>query len=640
MSTSTNPVSPVPSAPSATLPKFKFKSRLADTIVAGTPLIWAQTVEPTLFFSTERNFLLKFYRRQNPAVYRFSATGRLDEYREYQAGVEYPDPYRTQANTFVRNLGATGLVEWFARQPPETNGQQHPEADGKSLPPATRSIVDGIQGEDGDSFSPDSFAPFGSVFFLLDVDAELQHLGGSRHSNPRLARFIEEVSPRLLEQSKAVVVMSHTLDIPEELEHEMVIVEDELPGEDKLSFLVHAAGRQFRDTVTVGDRVEVRDEALVVTPDQCEMLVGQLKGLTQREADNCLARAVTENKAKRHRNHDHPKEFDLAVIRSERVKAVRKNSALEIIEPTGGLELVGGLTDFKAWVHDNRPFFNNHYLSEGIPSPKGIVLFGSGGVGKSHTIACLGKELNRTVLRWDVGASKAGIVGQTEANVRRALRDAKAQSPCIFFIDEAGKLFPNARGGVGATLDGGVSSGIYASLLTFQQENDGGVLLAMACNDDIQNFPAPALRRGRIDGVFYIGLPEPAERTQVVTIHLRKRGWDEEQTLAFAADAELLRLTDKYTPSELEQVVVEAIKLKVREKGPRPAALELRHLLDAVPIIVPMSRTHAADIEAIENYARVNHYLRDDRNPARPGTAASSAGRRSSVSLADMDDAA
>ena len=637
MSTTTNPTVPTPSVPSA-LPKFKIKSRLADTIVAGTPLIWAHTVEPTVFFATERNFLLKIYRDQRPAVYRFSATGRLDEHREYQAGIDVPEPYRTQAGMLISNLGAFGLVEWFARTPPN----QHHEADGQNRPAASRPIIEATQSADGDVFAPDSFAPYGGVFFLLDADADLQHLGGSRHSNPRLARLLEEVAQKLIEQSKTIVIMSHTLDIPEELEHEIVLVEDERPAEDRLAYIVGLACHQFRQTEVVDEKEVVREPSLVITPEQRELIVGQLKGLTLREADNCVARSVKENMAKRHRNPEHPREFDLAVIRSERVKAVRKNPALEIIEPAGGLELVGGQEEFKRWVANNRRFFNNHYLSEGIPSPKGLVAFGPGGGGKTHVFGCLGRELNRTVLRWDVGASKGGIVGQTEANVQRTLRDAKAQSPCLLFIDEAGKLFPSARGGVGATLDGGVSSGIYASLLTFQQENDGGVLLVMACNEDIQNFPAPALRQGRIDKVFYFGLPKPTDRTQIAEIHLRKRGWDSEEILAFASAPAFVSATDKYSGSEIEQVIIEGIKLKVLERGPRPAALELRHLLDAANVIVPSSQTHAADLAAIEEYARANHYLRDGRPPARNGTSTATAtrpaGRRSSVSLADMDD--
>jgi AAA+ superfamily predicted ATPase len=608
--------------------KLKIQGQLYDAKQAGTPLIWAHTVEPTRFFDTEKNFFLRFNATHTPAIYRFSATATLDEHRPGDLRA----PYRSQYDDITRNIGPDGVVHWFVRAAP-ANSATH---DASVVPSPDTPII-----ED----PPQHCAPEGSILFLLDADAELQHLGGSRHSNARLTRLLEESVPKLINQFKTIVILSHTLDVPEELEHEAVLVEHGLPEEDKLEWLVKQNFKLFEQSEEVEHNGKIQtkltETALEMMPDQISELVNQLKGLTIREADTCLSRAVTENKSKRKRNPSHPKEFDLAIIRAERVKAVRKNSSLEIIEPKGGLELVGGMEEFKNWVRDNEPFFSGKFKEEGIPSPKGVVLFGVGGTGKTHVVGCLGAHLKRTVLRWDVGASKGGIVGQTEANVRRVLRDAKAQAPAILFVDEAGKLFPNARGGVGATLDGGVSSGIYASLLTFQQENDGGVFLVMACNDDIQNFPAPALRRGRIDSVFYIGLPEPAERTQVAQIHLRKRGWDAPEILSLAENKEFLQITNRFTASEIEEIVVESIKLKIRDKGPRPAPVELGHLLAASRAIVPMSRTNGDEIEAIERFARDKGYLRDRpssqapaaNSPARPG-------KRSAVSLADMEAAA
>ena len=556
--------------------KTPYVSILAQMVLSSTPLVWAVSTEEYRLLNKEQSALLNGSASQ---VFRYDALDMLKE------AVIHKGDGTTEGGRSEQFQHPIEAINWFCKPNP-------PEGD-----PLATTAADGVLG------SATNYAPKASVLFLFDVPSRIEHKNCSRWTDPLINRTIKNSIVSLIDERKTIVIVSHTMDVPQELEHVVVIVEHPLPTFNDLSKVVlrtwkHNLGKIKEDGTC--------DPMPDISTEELELVTGLLSGMREGEAENVLARSACYVQCKCLSDPDFPRHFDIPTIRKEKVKNVRKNPALEIVEPPGSLDQVGGLAEVKAWAHEVKDLFSKAAAADGITCPKGIVLAGPGGCGKTYTISCLGAFLNRTVLRWDVGASKGRYVGQTEEQTRSVFRDAKAQAPCILFIDEAGKLFPDAKG-QGSGLDGGVSQGMYAALLTFMQESDGGVLIAMACNEDIMNFPAPALRAERIDRVFFIDLPTEEEVKDVLRIHISKSGWDPqspELDLSRVAAA----LVD-YTPAEVKTVVNRGLILKFHSDGPRPAPLKTQHLLDAAVKVLPMSRGHRVEIDAFRVWATQRGYI-------------------------------
>jgi len=169
-----------------------------------------------------------------------------------------------------------------------------------------------------------------------------------------------------------------------------------------------------------------KEKRVDISKETQSLAIDLIKGMTEIEASNLLALSVVVNKNKRSLNPEHPLGFDIETIRTGKSKSVKNNSSLEIIKPPGSLDQVGGLFEIKEWAHSIKNLYSEEAISEGIEPPKGIVLFGPGGVGKTHIISCLGMFLQRTVLRWDVGASKNKYVGETESQTRKVFSRCKS----------------------------------------------------------------------------------------------------------------------------------------------------------------------------------------------------------------------
>ena len=583
--------------------KVESKSILLPLALSSTPLVWVVTTEEYRMLKKEQSTLLN--QKAASQVFRYDALDILKE-----ALITKSDG-TTEGGRSAQFNHCLEAINWFSRRNPE---------------PDTPGAMSSLTAQFG---SDANYAPAGSILVLFDVPARIEHKNGSKWTDALINRTIKNAVGDLIDEQKMIVLVSHTLDVPQELEHIAVVVEHSLPTYEELSHLVKKAWKYLGD--------ENEDGSIQAMPaiseEDLELTVNLISGMREWEADNILARSVYTNKTNHQKDPTIPKTFDIPTIRKEKIKSIRKNSSLEIIEPPGSLDQVGGLAEIKAWAEEAKDLFGKVAAGDGIKCPKGIVLFGPGGTGKTYTISCLGSFLQRTVLRWDVGASKGRYVGQTEEQTRNVFRDAKAQAPCILFIDEAGKLFADAKG-AGSGLDGGVNQGMYASLLTFMQENDGGVLIAMACNEDIMNFPAPALRAGRIDDVFFVDLPTQEEVKDILRIHIKKRGWDPASP---EIDIEKVAiLLAEYTPSEIEQVINKALIHKFKTSGPRPAELKTENLLAAISKVIPMTRTNKLEVDSLRAWAVERGYTVGTAQPK--AIVRKAAGRRIGGSLSAIAD--
>ena len=289
----------------------------------------------------------------------------------------------------------------------------------------------GLQGDGFMSLAAEE----GSALFLLDTAHRVQATGPhAAYCEPSIPRALKKAWSSLAFHRKPVIIVSHTADIPPELEHYIVFTEHELPSEKRLRGIIKKAGGYFMESP------EDQEGILNPTESEISLVVSQLNGMTQAEADNILARAAQENTLQRRSDPSIVKGFDLEIMHEERVHRIRKSSSLEIIHPIGGLEMVGGLPDLKEYFKLRKKAFDPEWLNEGLDYPKGVLLAGLSGTGKTLLSACIGKEWGATVIRGDVGACKGSLVGESEKNFRKMLQDvediAGDNSKVVFQLDK------------------------------------------------------------------------------------------------------------------------------------------------------------------------------------------------------------
>ena len=271
---------------------------------------------------------------------------------------------------------------------------------------------------------------------------------------------------------------------------------------------------------------------------------------------------------------------------------MRKAGILEIIEPKETAADIGGLSYLKTWLAKRKRAFTPEAVAYGLPAPKGVLIIGIPGTGKSLTAKAAASILERPILKLDAGRLFAGIVGESEANLRRAIQTAEAIAPCILWIDEIEKGMSGSRGS-GAT-DGGTSARVFGSFISWLQDKTSPVFVVATAND-ISQLPPELLRKGRFDELFFVDLPEASEREAIWRIHLAARGRDPE---AFDIDG-FVKASDGFTGSEIEQAVIDALF----DSFDAGAELSGGALDLAVRRAVPLSSTMAEDVRALRKWA-------------------------------------
>jgi len=210
---------------------------------------------------------------------------------------------------------------------------------------------------------------------------------------------------------------------------------------------------------------------------------------------------------------------------SEKKQIIRKTGILEYIDSKVNLEDVGGLATLKKWLHLRSQCFGQIAQEFGVGTPKGLLLTGVPGCGKSLTAKCVSSSWNMPLLRLDMGKIFQGVVGSSESNIRSALRTAEAISPCILWIDEIEKGLSGSSGGAS---DGGTATRVFGTLLTWMQEETAPVFVFATANN-INSLPPELLRKGRFDEIFFVDFPSTLERKKILEIHLKKLKRDPEK---------------------------------------------------------------------------------------------------------------
>ena len=273
---------------------------------------------------------------------------------------------------------------------------------------------------------------------------------------------------------------------------------------------------------------------------------------------------------------------------------VKKGGLLEICSLAASLDDIGGLDVLKEWLLKRRHAFGQKAIEYGLPTPKGLLIIGIPGTGKSLTAKATAKVFGVPLLKLDAGRIFAGLVGQSESNLRSVIQTAEAIAPCCLWIDEVEKGFAGSKSS-GAT-DGGTSSRVFGSFISWMQEKKAPVFVVATAND-VSQLPPEMLRKGRFDELMFVDLPNQQEREAIWEIQIAKYGRDPKDFDL----VQLSRATEGLTGSEIENAFVEALYLAFDAGEKEPTDLDIAGVLNE---FVPLSRLMAEQITGLRNWAK------------------------------------
>lgn len=381
-----------------------------------------------------------------------------------------------------------------------------------------------------------------------------------------------------------VLITSESYTIPEELAHDILVVDFDLPTKTDLRHAWES---------TVANQYESKNLPIPETyipGDSVDALVNAASGMTILEAETAYSRAFTLNDRL---FPDIPVENLLAQVHRSKEDIVKKSQTLEMVNPIP-VDSIGGLELLKDWFITRSVCFSEEARKAKVDAPKGVALIGPPGTGKSVCSKAVASILNLPLVRVDLGRLFGSLVGQTEAHTRTMLKELEAMAPCIVWVDEVDKAGLSS----GANGDSGVSSRLLGSLLTHMSENESGLFWIFTANRT-ENLPSEFLRKGRLDEVFSVLPPTWAERRQIFDIHLSKRGINIDDIVDFD---QVLTESRGFVSAEIEAACKEAKVLSFYRNVPVTSSL-LRSTLKG---IIPISEAYKDQFDAMTEWAQNN----------------------------------
>ncbi len=388
---------------------------------------------------------------------------------------------------------------------------------------------------------------------------------------PVITRWLRDAIASFKGSDKVIILMSPVQTLPIELEKEVVVLDYPLPNLSELNQVLSAKLAKSR-----GNRLSTETR---------EKLLKAALGLTKDEAEKVYRKAqVKAGKLT---------ESEVEIVLSEKKQLIRRNGILEYIEEDETINSVGGLEELKRWLKQRSNAFTERAREYGLPQPKGMLILGVPGCGKSLIAKTTSRLWGLPLLRLDMGRVYDGsTVGRSEANLRSALKTAESISPVILFIDELDKAF--AGGGGSGDSDGGTSGRIFGSFLTWMQEKKSPVFV-MATANRVERLPGEFLRKGRFDEIFFVDLPNSAERRDIFRIHLGKRRSEIDR---FDIE-QLTKVSDGFSGAEIEQAIIAAMY----DAFAQDREFTQLDIIAAIKATLPLSRTMTEQVTALRDWA-------------------------------------
>ena len=380
-----------------------------------------------------------------------------------------------------------------------------------------------------------------------------------------VCRRLRNLAASLRQAPRTLVITAPDWSIPRELEDSITLLDLPLPAAEEirtlLSTIANASGHPL-------------------SPGVAEQLTAACHGLSEQRVRQLAARALARR--------GQLGEADLAEVLEEKRQAIAKSELLEYCPSEASPADIGGLEALKHWLEQRHMAFSEEAMRYGLPLPRGVLLVGPQGTGKSLTAKAVAHSWSMPLLRLDVGRLFAGLVGASEARTRDMIQRAEAMAPCVLWIDEIDKGF-----GGDSRSDGGTSQRVLGTVLTWMAEKTSAVFVVATANG-VDKLPAELLRKGRFDEIFLLDLPSAEERRAILDLQLGRRRPSHTIPLDVLVDR-----TGGFSGAELEQTVIEAMHLAFAEQREFGEA----DLIAAASQVVPLSRTAREQLEALQAWA-------------------------------------
>lgn len=395
-------------------------------------------------------------------------------------------------------------------------------------------------------------------------------------NNFAIIRRLKDIALHLKNSYKTIVLISPVMEIPPELDKEITVLNFPQPTKEDLSALLDKIIEDVRELKQV--EVQLDDEGR-------DRLLQAALGLTLGEAENVFAKIIVKDQRL---SADYVNE-----VFAEKQQIIRKSGLLEYYAANEDFTSVGGLAVLKDWLKKRAVAFTADAHAFGLPSPKGILLLGVQGCGKSLCAKAVSRLWQLPLLRFDMGRMFGSLVGSSEENVRRAITVAESIAPAVLWVDEIDKAFVGSQSS-GVT-DGGTTARVFGTFLTWLSEKNAPVFVVATAND-VSQLPPELLRKGRLDEIFYVDLPAPEERTEIFRIHLAKRHRNPD-SFDLAA---LLAASQDFSGAEIEEAIISALYDAFYAKE----ELTTAHVVGALSQTVPLAKTMSEKIDAQRKWAQ------------------------------------
>ncbi|NET32184.1 MAG: AAA family ATPase [Cyanothece sp. SIO1E1] len=403
-------------------------------------------------------------------------------------------------------------------------------------------------------------ASVAAVFILRDFHRFLDDVA--------IARKLRNLARLLKSQPKNIILLSPQLSIPAELSEVLTVLEFPLPTVSEIKSEVE----RLLAAASPGLKPRTLDE-----------LVQSCQGLSIERIRRVLARAIA--------THGEFRPEDITLVLEEKRQTIRQTQILDFYPTNEKITDIGGLDNLKEWLLRRGNAFSEQARQYGLPYPRGLLLVGIQGTGKSLTAKAIAHHWHLPLLRLDVGRLFAGLVGESESRTRQMIQLAEALAPCVLWIDEIDKAFA----GVDGRGDAGTTSRVFGTFITWLAEKNSPVFVVATANN-IQALPPEMLRRGRFDDIFFVGLPSQAERQEIFTVHLSRL---RPQNLKSYSLERLAYETPDFSGAEIEQVLIEAMHIGFSQNRD----FTTDDILEAASQVVPLARTAQDQIQFLQDWA-------------------------------------
>ncbi|PSF38099.1 AAA family ATPase [Aphanothece hegewaldii CCALA 016] len=400
----------------------------------------------------------------------------------------------------------------------------------------------------------------GGIFIFRDFQRFLEDVS--------ISRKLRNLARSLKAQPKNIILISPTVQIPQDLTEVLTVVDFPLPTateiKSEIQRLILSTGQSLSDKLT--------DE-----------LVRAAQGLSLERIRRVLSRCLA--------SHGKIEPEDVELILEEKRQSIRQTQILDYYPATEQITDIGGLDNLKDWLLRRGGAFTERARAYGLPHPRGLLLVGIQGTGKSLTAKAISHHWHLPLLRLDVGRLFGGLVGESESRTRQMINLAEALSPCVLWIDEIDKAFA----GVDGRGDGGTTSRVFGTFINWLAEKQSSVFVVATANN-IQALPPEMLRKGRFDEIFFVGLPNQEEREAIFTVHLSRL---RPHNLKNYDIKRLAYETPDFSGAEIEQTIVEAMHIGFSQNRD----FTIDDILEAASQMIPLARTAQEQIEFLQNWA-------------------------------------